>query len=84
MSNTKPTTLHLTLLGTLQVQLGDSPLSLRRTKEQALLIYLAVTGQPQSRAVLVDLLWSEMPETKARRNLTATLTNLRKVLGSFL
>ncbi|MEM7126321.1 MAG: BTAD domain-containing putative transcriptional regulator [Chloroflexota bacterium] len=84
MTDAKPTTLYLTLLGTLQIRMGETPLLLRRAKEQALLIYLAVTRQIHSRSVLVDLLWSEMPEANARRNLTATLTNLRKELAEFL
>ncbi|MBV7334171.1 hypothetical protein KFU94_39250 [Chloroflexi bacterium TSY] len=77
-------TLHLNLLGTIQIQLNEKPVSLRRAKEQALLVYLAVTGQPHSRDLLVDLLWSEMEQNKARRNLTATLSGMRKELPDFL
>ncbi|MBV7328619.1 AAA family ATPase [Chloroflexi bacterium TSY] len=76
--------LTLNLLGVPEVLLGDKPLSLGTAKAKALLFYLVVTGQPHSRAMLVDLLWGEMAEAKARRNLTTTLTNLRKKLSPFL
>ena len=70
--------LHLTLLGKPQVTLNETPVSgFRTAKAQALLYYLAVTGRPHSRETLVDLLWGEMPEAKAKRNLTTVLTNLR-------
>lgn len=78
------TVLHLTLLGRPQARLDDEPLVFQTAKAEALLYYLAVTGQPQPRASLVELLWGEMPETKARRNLTATLTSLRKHLAPYL
>ena len=61
-----------------------SQISLGTAKANALFFYLATTGQPHSRATLVNLLWGEMAESKARRNLTTTLTNLRKVLAPFL
>ena len=76
--------LQLNLLRTPEIYLDHQPLTLGTAKARALLFYLAVTGQPHSRATLIDLLWGEMPETNARRNLTATLANLRKVLSPFL
>jgi predicted ATPase/DNA-binding SARP family transcriptional activator len=49
---------------------------------RALLAYLAVeAGQPQSRAYLCALLWPDLPEKSARRNLTQALTALRRALG---
>lgn len=78
-------TLHLKLLGKPQVSLGDTPLTEFETaKAEALFYYLAVTGRPHSREVLVDLLWGEMPESNAKRNLTTTLSTLRKVVEPYL
>ena len=76
--------LQLNLFGTVQLHLNQAKLPLRRAKEQALLAYLAVTRKAHSREILVDLLWSEMAEKQARRNLTATLAGLRKVIPDFL
>lgn len=76
--------LQLNLFGTPEIRLGDRVLTLGTAKARALLIYLAATGHVHSRAALIDLLWGEMPEANARRNLTATLTSLRKEVASFL
>ena len=76
--------LRLTLLGRLQVMLAGSPLRLGTAKAEALLYYLAVNQQPHSRERLVDLLWSDMPSAKAKRNLTTTLSALRKSLAPYL
>ena len=76
--------LQLNLFGTVQLHLNKAKLPLRRAKEQALLAYLAVTRKAHSRELLVDLLWSEMAEKQARRNLTATLAGLKKVIPDFL
>jgi DNA-binding SARP family transcriptional activator len=46
-------------------------------KGQALLAYLSVTRQGHSREALAGLLWGEMDENSARRNLRVTLTKLR-------
>jgi DNA-binding SARP family transcriptional activator len=46
-------------------------------KGQALIAYLAVTRQAHSREALAGLLWGEMNEESARRNLRVTLTKLR-------
>lgn len=50
----------------------------------ALLVYLMVTGQPQSRATLVELLWDADSEQKARNNLRYVLRDLRKIVGDYL
>ena len=78
-------TLHLNLLGNPQIVIGETPLAgLATAKAEALLYYLAVTGQPHSRETLVELLWGDMPESKAKRNLTTTLSTLRKAVGDYL
>ena len=78
-------TLQLSLLGKPQVTLGDKPLTeFSTTKTQALLFYLAATGQPHSRETLAGLLWPEMPDAKAKRNLTRALSTLRKLMAPYL
>ncbi len=84
MQGPTPGILYLHLLGSPQVVCGSTPLSLETAKANALLVYLAVTGQRFRREVLVDLLWGEMAEAPARRNLTATLTSLRRELAPYL
>ena len=52
-------------------------------KTKGLLAYLVLeaTERPQTRAHLATLLWPEYPTSRARRNLSQTLTSLRKDLG---
>ncbi len=77
--------LKLALLGPLQVARGETDVTERTSgKAQALLCYLAVTGRSQSRSVLADLLWSEMPEEAARSNLRMALSNLRREVEPYL
>ena len=54
-------------------------LSLRRAL--ALLVYLAVTRQPQGRDALATLLWPESDQREARANLRRTLHRLGQVVG---
>ncbi len=77
-----PTPLSLYLLGTSRLVYGRQTLtqSLAR-KELALLIYL--TCQPEqrfSREHLATLLWSEVPQSRARYNLRRALWSLRRSL----
>ncbi|MEM7539585.1 MAG: BTAD domain-containing putative transcriptional regulator, partial [Chloroflexota bacterium] len=53
------------------------------TKATALLIYLAVTGRVHTRDEIATVLWSEMPNTKARNNLRRVLPDLRKQLHDY-
>ncbi|MDQ4075768.1 MAG: tetratricopeptide repeat protein [Chloroflexota bacterium] len=77
--------LRLDLLGGLHITHAGSPMTrFISSKAPALLCYLAVTGRPHSRAVLAALLWSEMPDERARGNLRAVLTNLRRHLAPYL
>lgn len=77
--------LQIRLLGTASYQLENQPLSQLATgKAAALLIYLAVTGQPQSRALLTDLLWTDTSEQQAKSNLRYLLSNLRKAVGDYV
>lgn len=77
--------LRLRLLGTPAFQLKDETLShLITGKMAALLSYLAVTGQPQPRTQLTDLLWENTTEQQTRTNLRYLLSNLRKILGDYV
>jgi DNA-binding SARP family transcriptional activator len=75
--------LRLEMLGELRLSLGSRLLSISK-KGQALLCYLAVTGQPHSRDVLAGLLWSDFPEQRARANLRDTLSDLHRTLPHHL
>ena len=78
-------TLKLALLGRPQIFLGDEPLShLKSQKAQALIFYLAVTGQEHSREVLAGLLWPDKTEARARNNLRVEVTRLRSHLAEHL
>ncbi|MCL4296543.1 MAG: tetratricopeptide repeat protein [Anaerolineae bacterium] len=79
------TNLQLHLLGKPEVLLNNRPVTEFETnKAQALLYYLAVTGCAHSREVLADLLWGDMGEATAKRNLTKALSNLRHLLEPYL
>jgi len=71
------TGLHLALLGQLDIQKNGVPLAdFESRKAQALLCYLAVTGQHRDRLFLAGLLWPEMPEASALSNLRKTVAVL--------
>lgn len=75
----------ISLLGNPAFTLNDQSLShLVTGRSAALLAYLAVTGQPQPRAGLTDLLWENMAEAQARTNLRYLLSNLRKIVGDYV
>ena len=77
--------LRINLLGKPEVWLDGVQLtSFSTAKTEALLYYLAATGQAHSRETLAGLLWGEMPEANARRNLTKSLSVLRRLLKPFL
>lgn len=77
--------LRLELLGGVRLTRDGAALSaFVSSKAPALLCYLAVTGRPQFRTTLAGLLWSEMPEDVARRNLRIVLANLRQTLAPHL
>ena len=74
--------LELFLLGTPQIYVdGQAVNDFNTRKDRALLAYLAVTGTAHSREALAGLLWSELPEVSARRNLRHALSHLQKVIG---
>lgn len=74
--------LELLLVGSPQIYLdGQAVTAFNTRKDCALLAYLAVTGAAHSRETLAGLLWSELPEENARRNLRHALSHLKKVIG---
>ena len=71
--------LSLRFLGGLSIGEGNSLVSDGlATKALALVCYLSVTGEPQTREALASLLWSDFPEPRARSNLRDTLHALRR------
>ena len=77
--------LELAFLGQPDFKLeGESINDLVLRKGLALVAYLAVTKQAHSREALAGLLWGEMTEEKARRNLRVALTKLRPFFNDFL
>ncbi|MBN1261619.1 MAG: AAA family ATPase, partial [Anaerolineae bacterium] len=73
--------LRLKTLGRLEIRWLDQPvITLTLRKSQALLVYLAMASDPQDRSRLAGLLWGELPEENARRNLRHALHTLRQVL----
>ena len=77
--------LHITLLGNPAINLdGKAVTGFVSNKAQALVCYLAATGQSHGREMLAGLLWSDVPDSSAKKNLRDVLSNLRKLLGPFL
>ncbi len=77
--------LKLELLGGVSLRYNEAPLAgFVSTKAQALLCYLAVTGQVHTRSKLADLFWGDRTEAEARANLRVTLTNLRQLVAPYL
>ncbi len=73
-------TLRIAILGTAEINRDERPIGLPGYRPLAILVYLLLTGKPQSRQHLVDLLF-EQPDDP-RGALRWTLSQLRKHLGS--
>ncbi|WKZ41249.1 MAG: BTAD domain-containing putative transcriptional regulator [Anaerolineales bacterium] len=78
--------LEIVVLGKPQIKWQGQPLTadLISAKGQALLFYLAVTGQACSRQSISGLLWGDFSEERARGNLRLTLSKLRGVVGDYI
>ena len=77
--------LELTFLGNMRLRLGTTDVTQDLSaKGQALLCYLAVTGETHPRSWVAGLLWGDKPEADARRSLRVDLVPLRRVLGDYL
>jgi DNA-binding SARP family transcriptional activator/pimeloyl-ACP methyl ester carboxylesterase len=75
------TEIRLFLFGIPRIERNQQPIDLGLRKALALVSYLAVNGQPQSRDFLAGLLWPESDQTTARGNLRRTLYIVRKKVG---
>ena len=75
--------LSMHFLGGYQVRVDGEPvMGLRYDKARALLAYLAIEqGRPHRRETLAGLLWPELNEGRARRNLSQALLTLRQALA---
>ena len=69
------------MLGTPRIEVDGEPLRVDTRKAVALLAHLAVTGGPQARELLVDLLWPDTDPDRGRAALRRTLSTLRSALG---
>ncbi len=77
--------LEIFALGGLTLKRNNAPVAgLASRKAEALLVYLACTGQPHSREVLADLLWDDRSLAQGLANLRVLLTSLRQALEPFL
>ena len=78
--------LRINLLGVLEIEDESGTLSplLKWNKGVALLSYLVVTGQPQRREQLADLLWDASSTSQSLRNLRTLLSRIRKWLPSLM
>ncbi|MBS3995009.1 MAG: AAA family ATPase [Alkaliphilus sp.] len=72
--------IKIKLLGTPSVKINDEPVAFPFRKAEALFYYMAVKKQV-SRDELVSLLWSEMDEENAKKNLRHAMYKLRKTFG---
>ncbi len=72
--------LQIHLFGSPRFVLAGEPLRLSRRKSIALLAYLVVTDQPQSRDAFLGLLWPEYESAAARANLRRDLSWMRRML----
>ncbi len=75
------TALKIHLLGSPLIEQGQNALNIQRRKVQALLFYLALTGEPQQRGTLATLLWSESDQQRAQGSLRRHLSELNRDLG---
>ena len=78
-------TLRITLFGSPEITLRSEPVrGFVSIKAQALVWYLAATSGTHTRDALAGLLWSDIPDSNARRNLRDVLSNLRGLIGDYL
>ena len=73
--------LRIKVLGGIQVQLGGEMIGFSRHKATALLVFLAVTGERQSRDALATMFWPENTQARAYANLRQAIWEIRRSLG---
>ncbi len=74
------TELSIYLLGSPRIKCNGKSIDLDTRKASALIAYLAITKQRQSRDTLAALLWPEFDQVHARATLRRTLSTLNKAL----
>jgi predicted ATPase/DNA-binding SARP family transcriptional activator len=72
--------LRIRLFGPPDVSFRGQPVTLARRQTRALLFRIAASAQPVPREALFALLWPDVPQSHARRNLTVLLNHLRREL----
>src|SRR5262245_48214768 len=75
------TVLKLLVFGSPRLERDGEPIELNLRKALALLVYLAVSGQPHSRDALATLLWPESDGRESRARLRRTLHRLTQAIG---
>ncbi len=73
--------LKLFVLGQPRLERDEEPIELNLRKALALLVYLAVSGQPYSRDALATMLWPESDGREGRARLRRTLHRLNEAIG---
>lgn len=77
--------LKSTLFGTPHIYINGTSISEKLVgKELALFAFLALNREPCSRTKILDLLWGDVPEQKARDSLRSLLYTMRQTLGDYL
>ena len=74
--------LSISLLTPFALLNDGQPITLASRRTEALFIYLLRSRQAQSRDALANLLWDDLPQTRAAGNLRVLIANLRKALGA--
>jgi DNA-binding SARP family transcriptional activator len=77
-----PAPLQLAVLGPPSVRVGERAVAFRSRKEFALLVYLAYSRSPRSRAHLAGLFWPDRDEAAARGSLRTALSRLRQAVAA--
>jgi DNA-binding SARP family transcriptional activator/predicted ATPase len=72
--------LHIHLFGAPQILRNDRPFPILRSQHRALLYRLAATLEPVGREQLCFLFWPDTNDANARRQLTQSLSHLRRAL----
>ena len=75
------TSLKLYFLGTPRIELDGKPTESDTRKATALLAYLALTGEPQTRDALAVFLWPDFGDSRAKAALRRTLSALKSSIG---
>ena len=74
--------LKLYFLGTPRIELADEPVTMDTRKAVAMLAYLALSGERQTRDSLAALLWSEFDDARAKAALRRTLSTVKTAVSA--